>query len=259
MRDPFDIWPETSPADALDALATIAGEDGAPRAINDLNFLGDKPFFGRAVTLRSLPARPDHDAMVNERERAAHGIGPFPRAMSLCDERSVLVIAAHDTQFYAAAGGTGLSSLIGRKAAALLTDGQIRDSIALAAHAKKSGTALVTGGFTPHYGTVRMLTPAEVNVPVSIRGRLIVPGDYLFGDRDGVVIIPEQLAEEVLETAVVLARSAQVMEELLIARRGIIGIDVSGVAGEVEEMMFERFDFSERQIELLHKNVTRVR
>lgn len=40
MRIPFDIYPETAPADALDALITIAGECGAPRAKNGLSFLG---------------------------------------------------------------------------------------------------------------------------------------------------------------------------------------------------------------------------
>lgn len=258
MRDPFEIWPETSPADVLDAVATLRGEGGAPRAINGLHYLGDGPFFGRAVTLRSLPARDDHDEAVYARAKAEYGMGPYPYAMSLCDERSVLVIEARGTPFYAAAGGTGLATLLGRRAAALLTDGVIRDSGALEAHAKSTGTTFVTGGFTPHYGTGRMLQPAEVNVPVAIGNVLVLPGDYLFGDRDGVVVIPEAIAEEALETAVILNRAAVIMEEWLIERRGIIGVDVTGVVGEVEQEMRSRFAFSERQLELLAKNVTAV-
>ncbi len=58
---------------------------------------------------------------------------------------------------------------------------------------------------------------------MAIAGVLIVPGDYVFADGDGVVVIPATVAEEVLEMAVVLHRSAVVMEDLLIERRGVVG------------------------------------
>jgi regulator of RNase E activity RraA len=259
MRDPFDIYPETTPADALDALYTLTGESGAPRSVNGLTFTGEGMMFGRAVTMRSLPARQDHDQMVGTRSMEEHGVGVFTHALSLCDERSVLVIEARGTLHYAAGGGTGLSSLLGQRAAGLLTDGQIRDSNSLTANAARTGTKLMTGGFTLQYGSHRMLTPYEVNTPVAIDQTLVVPGDYVFGNADGVVVIPEDIAEEVLETAVVLARSAAVMEDMLIEKRGILGIDLKGITPEVIAGMKARFEFSNRQIELMEKNVTDVR
>ncbi|MBW3245475.1 hypothetical protein KUV57_22810 [Epibacterium sp. DP7N7-1] len=259
MRDPFDIYAETTPADALDALYTLAGESGAPRSVNGLTFTGEGAMFGRAVTMRSLPARADHDKAVGARSAAEHGMGVFARALSLCDERSVLVIEARGTLHYAAGGGTGLSSLLGRRAAGLLTDGQIRDSDSLTANAMKTGTKLMTGGYTLQYGSHRMLTPCEVNAPVAIGQTLVVSGDYVFGNADGVVIIPADLAEEVLETAVVLARSAAVMEDMLIESRGILGVDLQGITPEVIAEMKARFEFSDRQLELMEKNVTDVR
>jgi 4-hydroxy-4-methyl-2-oxoglutarate aldolase len=258
MRDPFDIYPETSPADALDALYGLVGEGGAPRSVNGLAYLGEGAMFGRAVTLRSLPSRHDHNATVSEKSTAEWGAGPYPYALSLCNERSVLVLEARGMTHFAAGGGTGLASLLGRRAAGLLTDGQIRDSDNLARHAKETGTKLMTGGYTLQYGTERMLNPAEVNVPVAIQDTLVLPGDYVFANADGAIIIPEAMAEEVLETAVVLARSAAVMEDMLIDQRGIIGIDLKGITDEVIQEMKNRFTFSDRQLELWEKNVTGI-
>lgn len=259
MRNPFEIYPETTPADALDALYKLTGEEGAPRSVNGLQFIGEGSMFGRAVTMRSLPSRPDYNAKIKERSAAEHGRGVFAHALSSCDEQSVLVIEARGTLHYAAGGGTGLASLLGQRAMGLLTDGQIRDRDSLTEHAQKTGTKLMTGGFTLQYGTTRMLTPYEVNQPVAIGQTLAVPGDFVFGNSDGVVIIPEALAEEVLETAVVIARSAAVMEDMLIERRGVLGVDLMGITDEVVQEMKRRFTFSERQLELLEKNVTDIR
>ncbi len=43
--------------------------------------------------------------------------------------------------------------------------------------------------------------PGEINVPVVCGGQVVMPGDILVGDGDGVVIIPKNDAEEVLEAA----------------------------------------------------------
>ncbi len=40
-----------------------------------------------------------------------------------------------------------------------------------------------------------------VNVPINVAGRMVKPGDYILADASGVIVIPEEVAEEVLETA----------------------------------------------------------
>ena len=256
MRDPFDIYSETDPADALDALYRLTGEAGAPRSVSGLHYIGDGPMFGRAVTLRSLPSRDDHNAVISQATRDEYGMGPYSYALSMCDQRSVLVIEARGTIHYAAGGGTGLASLVGRRAAGLLTDGHIRDRDRLTMHAVDTNTKFATGGFTLQYGTGRMLTPAEVNVPVALHQTLVTSGDYIFGNADGVVVIPETKAEEVLETAVIFTRAATVIEDMLLSGGGVIGVDVKGISGDVQNEMMRRFEFSDRQLELLEKNVT---
>lgn len=39
----------------------------------------------------------------------------------------------------------------------------------------------------------------EINVPISCGGVSVSPGDIIVGDADGVVVIPQQIAQEVLE------------------------------------------------------------
>jgi 4-hydroxy-4-methyl-2-oxoglutarate aldolase len=41
----------------------------------------------------------------------------------------------------------------------------------------------------------------EYNVPVKCGGVYVEPGDFVFGDRDGVVIIPKKITGEVLAKA----------------------------------------------------------
>ena len=43
--------------------------------------------------------------------------------------------------------------------------------------------------------------PGEINVPISLDGMVIEPGDIVIGDSDGVLSIPLADAEEVLKTA----------------------------------------------------------
>lgn len=43
--------------------------------------------------------------------------------------------------------------------------------------------------------------PGEINVPVVCGGQVVMPGDILVGDADGVVVIPRRDARELLEAA----------------------------------------------------------
>nr|WP_309101837.1 RraA family protein [Fredinandcohnia onubensis] len=41
--------------------------------------------------------------------------------------------------------------------------------------------------------------PGEINVPISIAGMLVNPGDIIVGDEDGLAVIPADYADEILE------------------------------------------------------------
>jgi 4-hydroxy-4-methyl-2-oxoglutarate aldolase len=40
-----------------------------------------------------------------------------------------------------------------------------------------------------------------INVPIRIGDAIVMPGDVVLGDRDGILFIPPQLVEEVIESA----------------------------------------------------------
>ena len=77
-----------------------------------------------------------------------------------------------------------------------IADGFIRDVNFLI----EIGFQAWSRGFTPR-GIVGHWLPVATNQPISIGGVVIAPGDYMVGDRDGLIRIPRALAEEVAEKA----------------------------------------------------------
>ena len=58
-------------------------------------------------------------------------------------------------------------------------------------------------------------TPRDVNVPVSCGGTVVNPGDYVFGDDDGVLVVPEKDIDTVLLQAVLNMEYEKRMETAL--------------------------------------------
>jgi regulator of RNase E activity RraA len=46
----------------------------------------------------------------------------------------------------------------------------------------------------------------DYRVPIEIEGVRINPGDIIYGDRDGVVVIPQEIQDDVMELALEKAR-----------------------------------------------------
>ena len=88
-----------------------------------------------------------------------------------------------------------------RKGAGVLLDAYARDIKQL----KEMDFPLFYRGKNPKTSKGR----CEINecqIPVVLDGVTINPGNYIFGDCDGVVIIPKDLIEEVLDRAVALIK-----------------------------------------------------
>ena len=113
-------------------------------------------------------------------------------------------------------GGTKLSRLQNHRCAGVITDGRLRDFDELARYdfaAYCSGEATKWGG-----GEV---TPFQANVPVVLSGVGVVPGQYVFADSSGAVVIPDGQLEEVLAGArTMTADDARYIEEIRSERLG---------------------------------------
>jgi 4-hydroxy-4-methyl-2-oxoglutarate aldolase len=82
-----------------------------------------------------------------------------------------------------------------RRAAGVVVDGAVRDVKGL----RQQGMPVFTRGVTPRIFGSR--GPGAVNVPVSCGGVPVHPGDIIFGDDDGVVVIPREDLERVVSLA----------------------------------------------------------
>jgi regulator of RNase E activity RraA len=147
---------------------------------------------GYAFTLRYVPAREDLDMQVhydnstNVQRLAVEAIGPD----------DVLVIDARGEIGAASFGHIIATRITRRGAAGLVTDGGLRDTPRFRA------LDLPTYIKAAHATTSSVLHhPADMNVPIGCGGVLVVPGDVVVGDAEGVVIIPRAVAEEVARDA----------------------------------------------------------
>ena len=112
-------------------------------------------------------------------------------AMSLARPGDVLVIDGNGCIDRALMGEIMKNVAMARGFAGVVLDGAIRDSAAF----REDGFPCYARGVC-HRGPYKD-GPGEVNVPVSISGMVVQPGDIVVGDDDGVVFIAPHEAEAV--------------------------------------------------------------
>jgi 4-hydroxy-4-methyl-2-oxoglutarate aldolase len=113
-------------------------------------------------------------------------------AIDLAVKGDVLVVAAGGSPDYACFGEDTARRMMGRGIVGIVIDGATRDALAL----RKLGFATFVKGVTPkncHYPISAEY--GAVNVPVVCAGLLVNPGDIIFGDDDGVIVVPREWAE----------------------------------------------------------------
>jgi 4-hydroxy-4-methyl-2-oxoglutarate aldolase len=129
----------------------------------------------------------------------------------------VLVLASNGYTDVSMGGGTKLFRLQRHGLAGVITDARLRDFDELARYdfaAYCSGEATRWGG-----GEV---TPFQANVPVVLKGVGVIPGQYVFADSSGAVVIPPGELDRVLtEARSIESEDARSREE--ISREGGAG------------------------------------
>jgi 5-oxopent-3-ene-1,2,5-tricarboxylate decarboxylase / 2-hydroxyhepta-2,4-diene-1,7-dioate isomerase len=104
----------------------------------------------------------------------------------------VLVVEARDEAGAGTIGDILAMRALVRGATGIVTDGGVRDSPAFA------GLDIPTYYRAPHAAVLGLKHfPLEDDVPITCAGVLVIPGDVIVGDAEGVMVIPAAMAEEV--------------------------------------------------------------
>lgn len=113
-------------------------------------------------------------------------------ALSLIQPGDVIVAATDAFSNVAVIGRRIAGMSKNRGAAAIVTDGLVRDTAGIRA----TGLPVFCRGITPNSAFAS--GPGTVGEPVVIGGVAVQPGDVVIGDVDGVVVVPSRRVDEVL-------------------------------------------------------------
>lgn len=129
-------------------------------------------------------------------------------AAALAQKGDVVVAAADGFTGTGIVGDQMVGMMKNRGIRAFVTDGVVRDLSDL----RKIGLPVCAMGVTPN--SVHRSGPGTVGLPVTCGGVAVAPGDIVVGDVDGVAVIPQAIAADVLERV----RQIRVIEKELWAR-----------------------------------------
>src|SRR3954462_6529699 len=117
------------------------------------------------------------------------------KALDTAQRGDVIVVDAGGWLDNAIIGELMMSRARQRGVAGMVIWGAIRDSAEIGA-----GSYPVFAAGVTHRGPYKN-GPGEINVPIVLGGLAVNPGDIIVGDADGLVAIPQEIAERVLASA----------------------------------------------------------
>lgn len=175
--------PENSTGNIADAVEAVTGARGWMNS--DMKPLYDTKIVGRAATALMRPSR------TNDTHKYP------PLHLQILDEAapgSVLVYVMQDGLDIAAMGNLMATTAQVRGLEGAVIDGAIRDITAI----REMQFPIFARRISPATSVGRMVAAGK-QIPVMCGGVLVNPGDYIVGDADGVVVVPQEAAEAVLK------------------------------------------------------------
>lgn len=171
LVDAFAKLPVANVSDSMSRLTA-----GGPR-LRPMHASGGMA--GVALTVR---ARPGDNLMLH-------------KAIDMGGPGDVIVVDAGGDLTNALIGEMMLAHAAKRGIAGFVINGAVRDADSI----RQDTLPVFAAGIT-HRGPYKD-GPGEINVPVSLDGMVIEPGDIMIGDGDGVLAIPQAEAETILKKA----------------------------------------------------------
>jgi regulator of RNase E activity RraA len=170
---------------------------------------------GEAFTLRYIPAREDLNQITVFQDRGH----PQRKAVEECPPGSVMVIDSRKDARAASAGGILVTRLMKRGVAGVVTDGGFRDSPEIAEmtfpayHSRPSAPTNLT-----------LHQAVEINGPIGCGDAPVWPGDVVVGDREGVIIVPAHIADEIAAEATEMTVFEDFVIDMVQQGRSILGL-----------------------------------
>jgi regulator of RNase E activity RraA len=192
------------PRELSDALAKI----GTATASSELSLMGirdpqirgplplkqGKSVASPALTLQCMPKRED---LYGTNEYENPELQLHRHVLYPAQAGDMVIVDARGDMASGIFGEMMLTFFAGRGGAGIVVDGCIRDS----AKAKELDLGIWVKGVTPNYHAQTNLIPFAVNVPIACGNVLVMPGDIVVADDDGVVVVPVTLAPKLIEVA----------------------------------------------------------
>lgn len=177
-------------AGELKKLGIVDPTIGGPTA-----FTPGKVVAGPALTLQFLPKRSDvyNDDEFSGPEKQLHR-----HALYHTQPGDVICVDARGNMKSGVFGNMMLTFFQGRGGVGVVIDGCIRDFPVVQ---RDLDLGLWLRGVTPNFHTQTTIYPNAVNVPIAMNDTLVIPGDIIVADDDGVVAVPAKFAAELLGLA----------------------------------------------------------
>ena len=129
----------------------------------------------------------------------AEGENPYELEIKIIDDLKsgeIVVFGCGGSERIAPWGELLTTAARARGAVGAVTDGFVRDVRAI----RNAGFSVFHGGIAPLDSKGRGVVKA-IDVPIECAGVAVAPGDLVFGDADGVVVVPQAVEAEVLALA----------------------------------------------------------
>jgi len=114
------------------------------------------------------------------------------KALEVATPGDIIVVSTNGNTTSAIFGELMCRTAVGASLGGIVVDGAIRDIDGITALAFPAYSRAVCAGGCDKDG------PGEVNSPISCGNTVVMPGDIIVGDDDGVVVVPREEAADVL-------------------------------------------------------------
>lgn len=158
----------------------------------------DSVMVGRAVTAQYIPMRPDYDKLIKDQGKSEGRLGPTNSwPIDVLKDGDIYVADSYGKIADGTLIGDNLGNAIYAKShRGVVFYGSVRDIEGLEEIAGFNGWIK---GYDPSY--IQQMMLSGINVPIRIGRATVLPGDVVLAKKGGIVFIPPQFLEDLVQNA----------------------------------------------------------